>query len=690
MSEVPDESTSTEPSSQAAAEGSAASDLESAVARAAADAAGEAGGDDGGDEDEAEGGEPGADAAVGADGAPGVKKKRRRRRKKKLGEGASAEGSSAGGESRPADHGPPRPERPRRDHQLPFNRYFGDGAPRKSLLAAGEIVGGRVIALEHGVAVLDLFGRGIAFALENEPREIPVLTEPAAEEAHEGPGAGAGGGAGPPPDGGIAGRTAAGVGQAPRAGPVERGGDEGTSAGDAAPEEAPAPSDEITLPNLPLGAVLRARIASVSESGHIALANRIIIRADSRASLAKAREEHRRVWGTVYGFNRGGFDVLVEGIRAFCPVSGISLEPLEDPREMLGRRLEFSVQATKAGHQGVVVSRRSLPERELRRRARELRRQLEPGKRVRGKVTGVRDFGFFVDLGGIEGLVHMSEVSWDRHARPADVVKPGDEVEVMVLRVGAPEARGRGPDGRGEGRDGRGEGRDRRGEGRIGLSLKACQADPWETRVVGIEEGNARKGRITRTTEFGAFVELAPGVEGLLHITELGRDLKHANERVKEGDDIWVVVERVDVKAKRISLSKLSDSDRKLVEQGGELAGGSQKPLRVGTHTKVKVEKVEPAGVFVQVEGVVGRRGRGFIPNAEMGTERGTDHRKRFPPGMELDVKVIGNDRDGGLRLSRKGFHNDEERRAVHDYRREAATKGFGTFGDILRTKLQK
>jgi len=689
MSEVPDESTSTAPSAQAAAEGSTASDLESAVARAASDAANEAGGDEGGDDDEAEGGEPGADAAGGPDGAPGVKKKRRRRRKKKSPDGVSADGTSAGGESRPAEHAAPRPERPRRDHQLPFNRYFGDGAPRKALLAAGEIVGGRVIALEHGVAVVDLFGRGIAFALDNEPREIPVLTEPAAEETHEVPAASAEGtsedaaeGAAPesPTESAPAAHAAG-----SSAGAVERP-EEGTSAGDAAPEEAPAASDEIVHPILALGAVLRARIASVSESGHIALANRIIIRADSRASLAKARDEHRRVWGTVYGFNRGGFDVLVEGIRAFCPVSGISLEPLDDPRSMLGRRLEFSVQATKAGHQGVVVSRRSLLEREMRRRARELRRQLEPGKRVRGKVTGVRDFGFFVDLGGIEGLVHMSEVSWDRHVRPADAVKPGDEVEVMVLRVGAPEARGRG----GEGREGRGEGRDRRGEGRIGLSLKACQADPWETRIVGIEEGNARKGRITRTTEFGAFVELASGVEGLLHITELGRDLKHANEKVKEGDDIWVVVERVDVKAKRISLSKLSDSDRKLIEQGGELPGGSQKPLRVGTHTKVKVEKVEPAGVFVQVEGVVGRRGRGFIPNAEMGTERGTDHRKKFPPGMELDVKVIGNDRDGGLRLSRKGFHNDEERRAVHDYRREAATKGFGTFGDLLRNKLQK
>jgi ribosomal protein S1 len=99
---------------------------------------------------------------------------------------------------------------------------------------------------------------------------------------------------------------------------------------------------------------------------------------------------------------------------------------------------------------------------------------------------------------------------------------------------------------------------------------------------------------------------------------------------------------------------------------------------------------VEPAGLYVQVDGVVGRRGRGFIPNAEMGTERGTDHRKRFPPGTQIDVKIIGTDRDGGLRMSRKAFAQDEERRAVHDYRKEAATKGFGTFGDILAKKLKK
>ncbi len=632
---------------------------------------------DGGESEGGEATDEDAPEASAEDGAAPGKRKRRRRRKRKGGE-PSAAGEPSVSDASAAPSAPAgRPERAK--HALPFERFFGEGPGRKSAFAMGEIVGGRVVAVEHGVAVLDLFGRAVAYALEDEPREIPVLADPATDdpEGSEGSSAGealapseqAGGGEddlGDANDGAPSASTAS----------VSEAAEEASN--DEA-EEAPAQIEEVERPRLVVGDVLRARIASVAGSGQIALANRVVIRAESRARLAVAREAHRRVWGTVYGFNRGGFDVLVDGIRAFCPASGMSLEPIDDPRALLGRRLEFSVQATRSGQQGVVVSRRSLLERELRRKVRELRRHLEVGKRVRGKVTGVREYGFFVDLGGLEGLVHMSEVSWDRQARPSDVVSVGDEVEVMVVRLG-------GPEGRGEAERG---GRDRRDQ-RVGLSLKACRPNPWDEKIGDLAEGTVRKGRITRTTEFGAFVELVPGVEGLLHISELGRDLKHASERVREGEEILVVVERIDTRAKRISLSKLSDADRKLFEEGGELSSASGPSLRVGAHLKVKVEKVEPVGVFVQVEGVIGRRGRGFIPNAEMGTERGTDHRKRFPAGTAIDVKVIGLDRDGGLRLSRKGFHNDEERRAVQDYRREAATKGFGTFGDLLRSKLQK
>ena len=610
--------------------------------------------------DESEGAATSAETS--ADGSPAKKKRRRRRKKKPEGaEGAAVEGATAESAA-PTQAQPkqPRADRPKREHPLPFHRYFGDGPSRKSALANGDIVGGRIVKVEHGIAVVDLFGRGIAFALENEPREVPVIHDdaPAAEEPA------------------TAETAAEGAEVASEASTVATAAaPEGTSSGTetAESDEAPAHIDEPVHPMLAINDVLRARIISVSESGHIALGNRIVIRAESRALLAKARDEHRRVWGTVYGFNRGGFDVLVEGIRAFCPASGMSLEPIEDARNVLGRRLEFSVQAAKSGHQGIVVSRRSLLEREARKRVREARKHLAPGQNLKGIVSGVRDFGFFVDLGGFEGLVHMSEVSFDRSIRPQDAVRVGDEVEVKVLRLG-------------------GEGGNKK-DGRIGLSLKALATDPWDTALKGLDEGSARKGKITRTAEFGAFVELVPGVEGLLHITELGRDLKHASERVKEGEEIWVVIERVDGRARRISLSKLNDADAKVLEQGGELtasSGSSAKAARPGGKVKVKVEKIEPHGLFVQIEGVVGKKGRGYIPNAEMGTERGTDHRKKFPVGTEFEAKVIGMERDGGAKLSRKGIFQDEERKAIHDYRKEAAVKGFGTFGDLLRSKLEK
>ncbi|MDQ3036252.1 MAG: S1 RNA-binding domain-containing protein, partial [Myxococcota bacterium] len=440
---------------------------------------------------------------------------------------------------------------------------------------------------------------------------------------------------------------------------------------DAPEESAPEAAPEEEAPPLDVGQIFRGRVTAVAESGHVAIHNRLVTRAEVRLKLAKAREEHRRVWGLVYGFNRGGFDVLVEGVRAFCPVSGMTVEHVEDPETLLGHRLEFSVQQAKSGHQGIVISRRSILERESRKRAKELRRSLQPGQTIKGRVTQVRDFGIFVDIGGgVEGLVHMSELSWDRAVRPSDAASPGDEVEVQVLRVTEPQGR-------------------KERDGRISLSMKALAKDPWEANLGDIEEGQARKGKVTRTAEFGAFVELVPGVEGLLHITELGRDLKHASERIKEGEDVFVIVERLDKRARRISLSKMSDQEAKLFQEGGlETAAG--KPVRQGSNVKVKVDRVESGGLYVQIEGMIGRRGRGFIPNAEMMTERGTDHRKKFAPGTEIDVKVIGTDREGGLRLSRKAYHQDEERRAVQDYRKEAARKGFGTFGDILKNKLGK
>ncbi|MFO0681113.1 MAG: S1 RNA-binding domain-containing protein [Sandaracinus sp.] len=690
------------------------------------------------EEGDAEGeGEESAGGEATAEGGAPAKKKRRRRRKKKGGEGAPGEaGASASG----APGGGPRPE-PRKD--LPLSRFF-EHAPvhhghghghAKGPFTAGDIVGGRVVAVERGVSVIDLFGRGTAFALANEPRALPVAPHEPEEHEHEAAAEGA------PAEGEAAAEAAPAEGEAPapaaegspapsgEAAPTpakeegsevearrmaraaralrqsgtpggEQAHEEHSSAGEhPSAEEAAAHDAASQEPELTVGEVFRGRVASVAENGTMAIANRTVIKAESRAALQKARDEHRRVFGVVFGYNRGGFDVLVEGIRAFCPVSGMTLEHLESADALIGQRLEFSVQAAKGGQQGVVVSRRSILEREQRKRAKELRRSLSPGQKITGRVTQVRDFGIFVDLGGVEGLVHMSEVSWDRSVRPEQAAKVGDSVEVQILRIGEgpPEQQRRRRDNDRDKNeapvDPKAQKReDRRKSERIALSMKAVQPDPWQTKLEGLDEGTAHKGKITRTTEFGAFVELVPGIEGLLHITELGQNLRHANEKVKEGEEIAVVVERVDTKGHRISLSRMSKEDEKAFLEGTleTATTPSGKAVRPGAHLKVKVDRIESHGLYVQIEGVIGKRGRGFIPNSEMGTERGTDHRKKFPVGTEIDVKVVGIDRDGGWRCSRKGFAQDEERRAIQDYRREASQKGFGTFGDILAKKLKK
>jgi small subunit ribosomal protein S1 len=363
----------------------------------------------------------------------------------------------------------------------------------------------------------------------------------------------------------------------------------------------------------------------------------------------------------------------------------MALEDIPDPNAYVGQKLEFLLPASGGSGKDVVVSRRTILERLQRKRAKELLRTLEKGQKFKGRVTSVREFGVFVDIGGIEGLVHQSELSYAHGVKPADVAKPGDEVEVQVLKVGGEAKKGD--------RAGEKKGEDKRSKRdrvtRVSLSIKALQPDPWDEHAEAIKEGSVREGKITRTTEFGAFIELAPNIEGLLHISELGRDLKHANQAVKEGETLHVVVERADRKTRRISLSKLTSAE---VEdyRAGKLSEGELRSVRPGSRITVQIERVEPRGIVCRVPGVIGKRARGFIPNSESGHERGADLRKLFPVGSEVEVKVVGTDRDGGLRCSPKALAVDEERRAVKDYRREAAKQGFGTFGDLLKAKLDE
>jgi len=441
--------------------------------------------------------------------------------------------------------------------------------------------------------------------------------------------------------------------------------------------QAEEPADLTLLDPLPeleapqVGAIFRGRIGGVAESGHIVIVNRIVNKGAVRKALRAARDAHQRVHGVVYGYNRGGFDVLVGGVRAFCPASAMSLTHIDDPNALVGQRCEFSLPQDKGSNKkSIIVSRRNILEKESRKRARQRMTDLEVGTKLQGKVIDVRDYGVLVDLGdGLDGLVHMSEVSWSRGVRPQEVAKAGDEVDVEVLKVQQATRKDR--------------------FGRVSLSMRACQPDPWDTAKDTIRPGTPIKGKVVRTTDFGAFIELQENIEGLLHISELGgnRELTHAKQAVTEGDEINVVVERVDRQQRRISLSRLTEADAAAIEAGEIEVGKAPRNLKQGSLVAVVVKRVDHTGVQVQVDGMLGKRGRGFIPGRELQDVR-DDKRTGVSQGDTIQVKVIGTERDGTLRCSIRARLLDDERKAVREYRKESASQGLGTFGDLLKAKL--
>lgn len=247
-------------------------------------------------------------------------------------------------------------------------------------------------------------------------------------------------------------------------------------------------------------------------------------------TLAQAHESGLPVEGKVQAEVNGGYEVTVAGHRAFCPYSQIAMYRQEGAT-YVGQTLNFIVQEYDPEERNIVVSRRALQERERERKREELKSDLIPGSTRKGKVTRLTDFGFFVDLGGAEGLVPLKEISWRRDVKPEDVVKTGDTVEVLVREVDW----------------------DRN---RISLSLRATETDPFDVVAERSPAGSEVTAKITRLEPFGAFAELEPGVEGLIPISALGngRRIARPSEVVEVGQEMLLRVESIDRERRRISL----------------------------------------------------------------------------------------------------------------------------------------
>jgi small subunit ribosomal protein S1 len=304
-----------------------------------------------------------------------------------------------------------------------------------------------------------------------------------------------------------------------------------------------------------VGDVLEARVSALGEKAGFVYLRRGASRGlDPHTGLAEAFQTRLPVEGLVTAVNKGGLEVTVAGVRAFCPLSQLDLRPVADPAAFIGQKLLFRVTRYEDDRRGpnVVLSRRALIEEEQRERAVETRAKLVPGAVLSGVVTALKDFGAFVDVGGIEGLLPASEIGFQRGTKPSDVLSVGQPVTVQVMRI--------------EKRD------DPRRPEQVSFSLKALERDPWEDTVATLRAGTVVKGQVMRAETFGAFVQIAPGVEGLLHVSELGagKHVRHAREVVKPGDTVEVTILSIDGEKRRISLGLGARED--VVDDEGRLA----------------------------------------------------------------------------------------------------------------------
>jgi small subunit ribosomal protein S1 len=288
-----------------------------------------------------------------------------------------------------------------------------------------------------------------------------------------------------------------------------------------------------------VGDEVSARVVELyGKDGCVVLRRSMTRGAVSSGELEQAAQLGLAVEGTVTAVNKGGVDVLVAGVRGFCPISQLELRHVEDANEYIGQKLNFRITKYESDNRGanMVLSRRALLEEVRRESAVATRAKLEPGAVMRGTVSSLRDFGAFIDLGGIDGLLPASEISYKRGIKPSEVLSVGQQIEVQVLRIEKTE--------------------DPKRPEKISLSLKALAVDPWQEAIERFGPGSKLQGKVMRIESFGAFIELVPGVEGLAHISELagGRQARHAREVVKPGDTVEVTVLSVDRETRRIAL----------------------------------------------------------------------------------------------------------------------------------------
>jgi small subunit ribosomal protein S1 len=410
------------------------------------------------------------------------------------------------------------------------------------------------------------------------------------------------------------------------------------------------------LDGLDVGDTVEATV--IKTSPEIRISRKLVRGKASLDQLLQMFQNRLPVEGKVAARNKGGFDVSVAGMRAFCPLSQIALGKIENPDAYIGQAFEFRVTELSEDGRRIVVSRAALLKEQAAAKAEEIRKAIIPGAELTGTVKTLTPFGAFVDLGGVDGLLHVSEMSRRRITNPQDIVTVGQQVRVKVIRVE---------------NDGK----------RISLSMKDQEPDPWADVADRYPVGAQFSGTIVRTTDFGLFVEVEPGVDGLVHYSQLPFGIKQTDPSIAIGTNVSGWVREVDPAKKRLSLSlrEVATSD--------PWEGVSQK-YAIGRVVEATVDHGGQPGVFVQLEPGL----TGLVPNSEIIVPPGSDASKAFQPGEKLLLRVMSVDpQRKRISLSHEAakaaIERDEYTKFV-DERGETASEGESAMALAFRKAMEK
>lgn len=393
-----------------------------------------------------------------------------------------------------------------------------------------------------------------------------------------------------------------------------------------------------------VGDTVEVALDSVEDGyGETLLSREKAKRQESWRKLAKSHENNETVVGLISGKVKGGFTVEIGTIRAFLPGSLVDVRPVRDPSYLEGKELEFKVIKMDVKRNNIVVSRRAVVEEESSADRQALLDSLHDGQILQGIVKNLTDYGAFIDLGGIDGLLHITDISWKRVKHPSEVLTVGQDIKVKVLSFDSER-------------------------NRVSLGMKQLGNDPWVDLVERYPIGRRLEGKVTNITDYGCFVEIEEGVEGLVHMSEMDWTNKnvHPSKVVSLGDVVGVMVLEIDEERRRISLGM-----KQCV--GNPWQNFSQNHAK-GETVKGKIRSITDFGIFIGLEGDID----GLVHLSDISwTVPGEDAVKQFKKGQELEAVILAIDPERErISLGLKQMEGDQFTTYVDEFTKNTIVKG--------------